>query len=282
MYAEHYDKRIQMGGYLWTKSGFFGLSIGVHLIGNVVLNLLDHGEEYTLKFPSWYGRSILGQPWIELGGPGRIECLKTGYHADIQFLTKPFYGGKKHQIQGSIYGPDKKVLNTIDGEWNDLIYMKTGDKSEILLDTNSMKISKKHLRKFSKQSDNESRKLWKEVTVNLRNKNVELAAAAEQRLLQQESDEIKRNMEENKEREPKHFYKQGEHWVYVRPLTKRLQQKESDHWALIFQPRPILFIPVQTLNVFFLVKFCKFYKIIWKYYLNKFNFSTMKIDYIII
>jgi len=24
-------------------------------------------------------------------------------------LTKPFYGGKKHQISGSICGPDKKV-----------------------------------------------------------------------------------------------------------------------------------------------------------------------------
>ena len=53
-----------------------------------------------------------------MGGQVTIACAKSGYTANIDFLTKPFYGGKKHQIQGSIFGPDKKVLNTLDGDWN--------------------------------------------------------------------------------------------------------------------------------------------------------------------
>lgn len=58
-YAEHYNKRIQLDGYTWTKSKFLGLSIGVHMVGKAVLSLIDYDEEYVLTFPSAYGRSIL-------------------------------------------------------------------------------------------------------------------------------------------------------------------------------------------------------------------------------
>lgn len=47
-------------------------------------------------------RSILTVPWIELGGTINITCPQTGYHADIDFLTKPFYGGKRNKIQGEV------------------------------------------------------------------------------------------------------------------------------------------------------------------------------------
>lgn len=33
----------------------------------------------------------------------KIVCEKTGYYADIDFLTKPFFGGKPHRIQGNLY-----------------------------------------------------------------------------------------------------------------------------------------------------------------------------------
>jgi hypothetical protein len=47
-------------------------------------------------------RSILTVPWIELGGNVTITCPKTGYRAEIDFLTKPFYGGKKNKIAGEV------------------------------------------------------------------------------------------------------------------------------------------------------------------------------------
>ena len=62
-YAEHYNKKIQLDGYTWTKSKFLGLSIGVHMIGKAVLSLIEFEEEYILTFPSAYGRSIL-TGWI--------------------------------------------------------------------------------------------------------------------------------------------------------------------------------------------------------------------------
>jgi hypothetical protein len=90
-YAEHYDKRIQLDGYTWTKSSFLGLSIAVHMVGKAVISLIDYGgEEYTMTFPSAFGRSILGVPWFEMGGKVNIDCIKTGYSATIHFLTKVF------------------------------------------------------------------------------------------------------------------------------------------------------------------------------------------------
>lgn len=87
-YAEHFNKRIQVDGYTWTKSKFLGLSIGVHFVGKAVLSLLDYDEEYILTFPSAYGRSILTVPWFEMGGAVSINCPKTGYCSNIEFLTK--------------------------------------------------------------------------------------------------------------------------------------------------------------------------------------------------
>ena len=58
------------------------------MIGKAVINLLDRDEEYIFTFPSGYGRSILTVPWFEMGGQITISCPKTGYNADIEFLTK--------------------------------------------------------------------------------------------------------------------------------------------------------------------------------------------------
>jgi hypothetical protein len=57
-------------------------------VGKAVLSLLDFEEEYIMTFPSAYGRSILTVPWFEIGGQVSISCPKTGFSANIEFLTK--------------------------------------------------------------------------------------------------------------------------------------------------------------------------------------------------
>lgn len=134
------------------------------MIGKAVLSLLDLDEEYVANFPSAYGRSILTVPWFEMGGEVTVSCAKTGYYANIEFLTKvihiylftltltstiiklskflkPFYGGKKHQIQGTIFGPDKKPLYTLDGDWNGTMFIKSGSKKVYTLSFNKLDYS---------------------------------------------------------------------------------------------------------------------------------------------
>ena len=55
-YAECQQKRISIDGYIWTKSKFLGLSVGVHMIGQSVISVLDYEEDYVLNFPNGYGR----------------------------------------------------------------------------------------------------------------------------------------------------------------------------------------------------------------------------------
>lgn len=145
----------------------------MHNIGQGIVTLCDLNEEYIVTFPNGYGRSILTVPWVELGGSVTISCPQTGYHCDIEFLTKPFYNNKRNKITAELYGPnEKKSFMTINGEWSGLMEVKNSDgqktKPEVFVDVNSIPIHKKKVRPIAEQLDNESRKVWKEVTAGLK------------------------------------------------------------------------------------------------------------------
>ena len=70
----------------------------MHNVGEGKITLLDYGEEYVATFPSAYARSILSVPWIELGGKCEIQCLKTGYSANLEFKCKPFFSSDINKV----------------------------------------------------------------------------------------------------------------------------------------------------------------------------------------
>ncbi|XP_070499509.1 oxysterol-binding protein-related protein 9 isoform X2 [Chironomus tepperi] len=226
-YAEHYSKKISFSAHVWTKSKFLGLSIGVHNIGQGIVTLCDLNEEYILTFPNGYGRSILSVPWIELGGNVTIKCPKTGYHAEIDFLTKPFYGGKRNRIQGEVYAPnEKKSFLSIYGEWSGLMEAKWNDgtktKPEVFVDVNRIPIYKKQVRSVIEQDENESRRIWKEVTAGLKSNDIDVATAAKFRVEQKQREEAKSRKDENTMWANTHFKSAGEGWIYLNPLSHRL------------------------------------------------------------
>ncbi|KAM4773830.1 oxysterol-binding protein-related protein 9 isoform X3 [Corvus cornix cornix] len=223
-YAECFSKRIQFNAHIWTKSKFLGMSIGVHNIGQGCVTCLDHDEHYILTFPNGYGRSILTVPWIELGGECSISCSKTGYNASIVFHTKPFYGGKKHRITAEIFSPnDKKPFCSIEGEWNGVMYAKysTGENA-VFIDTKKMPTIKKKVRKLEDQDDFESRCLWKDVTYNLKIRDIDAATAAKHALEERQRAEARARKENETPWETRLFHEDGECWVYDEPLLKRL------------------------------------------------------------
>ncbi|XP_055527087.1 oxysterol-binding protein-related protein 9 isoform X2 [Wyeomyia smithii] len=233
-YAEHYNKKISFSAHVWTKSKFLGLSIGVHNIGQGTVTLCDLNEEYIVTFPNGYGRSILTVPWIELGGTITITCPQTGYHADIDFLTKPFYGGKRNRIQGEIYAPnDKKSFVSIAGEWSGLMEYKCNDggkpsKFETFVDVNSIPIFKKKVRPVAEQSEFESRKVWKEVTAGLKMNDIDKATNAKFQVEQKQRAEARERKEASGEWENKYFKAVGDSWIYNNPLLHRLTLERRD------------------------------------------------------
>ncbi|XP_060525866.1 oxysterol-binding protein-related protein 9 [Cylas formicarius] len=230
LYAEHFNKRISFNAHVYTKSKFLGLSVCVYNIGQGVISVLDYNEEYIITFPNVYGRSILTTPWIELGGSTSISCPQTGYHCNIEFITKPFYGNKKHRIMAEVLDPDKKTFLTINGEWNGVMEAKWSDKEpEVFIDVNLLDIIKKQVRPISQQEDNESRKLWKEITAGLQFNEIDKATNAKQALENKQRDEAKERKEAGLEWQTKLFKKSGEdNWLYLKPLKERLSSNASN------------------------------------------------------
>ena len=70
------------------------------------------------------------------------------------------FNGKKHQIAGILYGPDKKEFSRIDGEWNGVMNMKDSETkvSEVFFDTTTTPVIKKIVRPIVEQEENESRR----------------------------------------------------------------------------------------------------------------------------
>ncbi|KAF6345249.1 oxysterol binding protein like 9 [Rhinolophus ferrumequinum] len=223
-YAECINKKIQFNAHIWTKSKFLGMSIGVHNIGQGCVSCLDYDEHYILTFPNGYGRSILTVPWVELGGECSINCSKTGYSANIVFHTKPFYGGKKHRVTAEIFSPnDKKSFCSVEGEWNGVMYAKyTTGENAVFIDTKKLPIVKKKVRKLEDQNEFESRCLWKDVTYNLKIRDIDAATEAKHRLEERQRAEARERKEKEIQWETRLFHEDGECWVYDEPLLKRL------------------------------------------------------------
>eukprot|EP00794_Sanderia_malayensis_P007857 gene7857-8707_t len=225
-YAECFNKRVCFDSYIWTKSKFLGLSIGVNMVGQGTAYILDHDEEYVMTFPNGYGRSILTVPWVELGGKTEIICQKTGYVSNIEFHTKPFYGGKKHRITAEVFAPgEKKPLVSVNGEWNGVMYATyPGQKEpEVFVDTFNMPVVKKKVVSVPKQQPYESRRMWQDVTKNLKIGNIEQATAGKHKLEEKQRADAKERKEKNEKWQNRVFHEK-EHGVfgYKYPLWKRL------------------------------------------------------------
>ncbi|XP_043282619.1 oxysterol-binding protein-related protein 9 [Venturia canescens] len=224
-YAEHYAKRITFSAHVWTKSKFLGLSIGVHNIGKGWVSVLEHGEEYYLTFPNGYGRSILTVPWIELGGAATITCAQTGYQAAIEFITKPFYGGKKNRISCQVTQPgEKKPFLTINGEWSGQMEAKWADgRTELFADVRELSTERKLVIPVCEQEEFESRKVWRDVTVGLKINDMDKATAAKCSIEQKQRDEARIRKEANIAWETKFFNETKDGgWLYTGTLGERL------------------------------------------------------------
>ncbi|KAH9369773.1 hypothetical protein HPB48_007740 [Haemaphysalis longicornis] len=211
------------------KSKYLGMSIGVHNVGQGCIMFLRHDEEYVVNFPSGYGRSIFTVPWIELGGNVEITCHKTGYNALIQFHTKPLIGGKKHQLTAEVFPPnEKKPFMTVTGEWNGVMTAKyTNGEQAVFVDTTTLATTKKVVQPIQQQEPHESRRLWKEVTLALKNKDVNKATDSKTFLEEQQRREASERLHSGQSWKTRVFHMEGEHWAYDHSLQKRVGKQQK-------------------------------------------------------
>ncbi|KAF4100825.1 hypothetical protein G5714_019021 [Onychostoma macrolepis] len=220
-YCECAERGMCVNTYIWTKSKFMGMSVGVSMVGEGVLYLRDHGEEYVFTFPSAYARSILTVPWVELGGKVTISCAKTGYSANVTFHTKPLYGGKVHRVSAEVkQNSSGIVVCKAQGEWNGTLEFIYSSGETKVIDTNKLPIIRKMIRPVDKQGQTESRRLWQHVTVALKEGNVDLATEHKHVLEEDQRSDERQRATNNMPWKPKYFNKEGDGWVYRNPLWK--------------------------------------------------------------
>ncbi|XP_030636874.1 oxysterol-binding protein-related protein 10 [Chanos chanos] len=220
-YCECKEHGMSVNTHVWTKSKFMGMSIGVSMVGEGVLHLLEHNEEYLFTLPCAYARSILTVPWVELGGKVSISCVKSGYSATVTFHTKPFYGGKVHRVTAEVkHNPTGTIVCKAQGEWNGTLEFTYSSGETKVIDTSKLPVIKKKIRPVEKQGPFESRRLWQHVTSALKTGNMDTATEHKHQLEERQRSEERQRAATNTPWKPKYFIKEGEGWVYHNPLWK--------------------------------------------------------------
>lgn len=178
-YMECADKQLYLNARLSTRSKFMGMSIGINMVGEVVLCDLKHGEEYIITVPSVYARSILSVPWVEFGGKVTVTS-NSGCISTCIFHAKPFYGGKLHRVTAEVKTSSGDILCKVNGEWNGCLEFALNDGTASTVDTTNLVKTKKRVQKFENQSTLDSRNVWQHVTNALRAGDVAKAAQCKQ------------------------------------------------------------------------------------------------------
>ncbi|XP_050041896.1 oxysterol-binding protein-related protein 11-like isoform X2 [Dermacentor andersoni] len=223
-YVECLEKQMCLQASLSIKSNLMGNYVGLQFMGEVELCLLSLGETYSIGLPTMYWRSLLSQPYIELGGRVTVACGDA--IAPITFHTKPFYGGKLHCISGEVKSVTGETVCKISGEWDTRLELQYADGRSKEWKIRELKRQQKRCRPIDAQDNFESRRLWQPVTQALRSGNAVLAShhkcKIEERL--QEQPGGKGDPEQGETAQHTHdaklFRLEGNVWKYKYPLGK--------------------------------------------------------------
>ncbi|XP_071535961.1 oxysterol-binding protein-related protein 11-like isoform X2 [Panulirus ornatus] len=215
-YFECPEKQLSINAHIWTKSKFMGMSVGVNLVGDITLVIGNVQESYSLAMPSAYARSILTEPWVELGGRVNISSPETGCQAVIVFHTKPFYGGKLHRVTAEVKNAAGTTLTRVQGEWDSLLEFTYANGNQEIIDVNDIPlVCTKRLRPIAQQAPNESRRLWLDVSVALARGDVETATSHKRALEEQQRKDERERASRNASFPTRLFSSPSpDHWVY--------------------------------------------------------------------
>lgn len=218
VYVENRKHNLTMNAQIWTKSKFLGNSAASINVGEANFHLCNLGEVYVMDFPTAYACGLfLGRLRMELGGKQTIKCEKSGLICEIEFKTKPMFGGDYNRIAGKIRSikDESKVFYSFEGKWDGVITFKDAKgKEEVFFDADNSTILKKFVSKIENQGEWESRRVWVKVTEALR-KNDHDEATKEKTRLEDAQRERKREREEkNTPYVTKHFHLVNDKWVY--------------------------------------------------------------------
>ncbi|XP_055900549.1 oxysterol-binding protein-related protein 8-like isoform X2 [Biomphalaria glabrata] len=216
-----------INGCILAKSKFYGNSISAILEGVATLTFLERGEDYLMTMPYAHCKGILlGTLTMEMGGKVSIDCPKTGYHCDLDFKLKPFFGNGEsaNRITGRIT-MGQEVLCTFEGHWDQQIYIKElTNREKVVFWDPSPETRNKRLTRYTVpidfQLDNESERLWRYVSAAVIDQDMHAATEEKHKLEEIQRSEAKERYKANAQWVPK--------WFCLDPATNKWLYKHVD------------------------------------------------------
>jgi len=221
-----------INGSVHPRSKFLGTSAASIMEGTAYLTIIPFDEEYSMSFPTVYGRGILfGTLLMEMCGLVTIECKKTHCKAEIDFKAKPFFGGSYNTVSVKIKHK-KELLYTIGGTWDgrlDITNCKEKT-SEVFWEPATVVRTPKIVRPVAEQEDFESQRLWSNVTAAIKKRDQREATSEKTKLEEAQRAGTKLRRENGQgDWVPKLFHlDENRHWVYRYIDTSKYREDEGE------------------------------------------------------
>lgn len=153
--------------------------------------------------PNMYARWIVfGYRIYELGGVSSVRCPETNLAAEIDFKTKPTFGGTYNAIGGVIRNEKTgETLYELSGLWSEEMFIKdvvTGHK-ELLFNATDAKHAPPQTRPLAEQTERESQKLWYHTVQAVKTGNYDKATAEKSKIEERQREETAKREAENVE-----------------------------------------------------------------------------------
>jgi hypothetical protein len=222
LYCENQKKGLIIEGWYYPRSKFLGNSAASIAEGLVKITFKERNEIYSCTWPNIYARGVIfGRLIMEIGGKTSISCKKTGMTAEIEFKSKPMFGGEYNVVTGKIKKKGHTAY-TLSGKWNSVIKIKrrkvlgSSKDEEEFFNARTCKIIPKNVPPLEAQLPNESRKLWVNLTAAILENNV-TAAAEEKNKVETTQRELRKVREDNNETHTPVLFKQGpeDFWTFT-------------------------------------------------------------------
>jgi hypothetical protein len=200
-------------------------------------------ETYEYSSPAFCGKGLfIGKACYELSKELKISCERTGLEATIKFKSgnvvkgeivthqSPQQQSKKKNKPVPIYEFDGYIVNQV------YVTDLRTKKRSVFCDATNLEHLQKVVKPVSKQKENESRRVWHNVTYGIRTKSLELATNAKLEIEAHQRQLAKQN--KDKEHQPLHFTKTDHvqnkvnHYLYNKAITQYeapvVQEKVED------------------------------------------------------
>lgn len=225
-------------GYDQISAKFSGTYVKV-VAGNynrgLFITLKNRGnEEYHMTHPdSQLNGFLRGNLYISVADVAEITCPKTKLKVLLHYVEEGYFGSAKNKVIGVIYRydpendkytkpkdvPSSDVLINIEGDWKDKVYytvpstkavkeypgLEPTKERQLIIDIAPLMPVPKIVPPPEEQLDNESRKLWSDVSQAIHEKKFGEATKIKQDIEQAQRDKAKARDDQKKAFKPRFF-----------------------------------------------------------------------------